>query len=51
MTDEAIVQIACRLQMPGVRLMIRAEFAGIRSRLLRLVMMERQHQRHRQNDR
>jgi hypothetical protein len=30
-------------------LMVRALFAGVRSRFFRIVMMERQYQRHRQN--
>ena len=37
--------------MPGMRLMVRALFAGVSGRFFSLVMMERQHQRHRQNHR
>ena len=37
--------------MPGMRLMVRTLFAGVSGRFFSLVMMERQHQRHRQNHR
>ena len=51
LADKAVISLVQRSHMPGMGLMVRALLTGKKGRIRNLMMMERQHQRHRQDNR